>query len=252
MRSDHRDEVDLLERGRAESIEAVSLPRVDHGQLSRHGQYCTLACSVSKLRCCGTNECDNACSVDDTGLLLAMLPETQDCVLAAEPHALNIDRLRKIPDLLRRVNSVSIVSVHDASVVENYIYTTPGVKVLDHGFDVGFLRDIGDFGLKLLGVWHYGLELLQGFVQSRSGDVGEENVGTLAGKEDACFQTNTTVMTLVQQEETCLGVDMERVQREDLVCTSKGFVSEQYRDRDMSHEEYRRILMQYHVIVALC
>jgi hypothetical protein len=83
-------------------------------------------------------------------------------MLAAKPHALDVDRLREIPDLLRRVDSISVVGMHDAGIVEEDIQAAPGVNVLDHSLDVGFFGDIGDFGIELLGVWDDGFELLEG------------------------------------------------------------------------------------------
>lgn len=63
-------------------------------------------------------------------------------MLTPIPHALDIDTLGQIPDLLRRVHGVCIVSVHDAGVVEHDVNAAPGVEMLDDGFDVGFFGDV--------------------------------------------------------------------------------------------------------------
>jgi hypothetical protein len=60
-----------------------------------------------------------------------VLAQGDNRVLATEPHTLDVDGLSEIPDLLRGVKSVSVVSVHDTSIVEHDINTTPGIEMLD-------------------------------------------------------------------------------------------------------------------------
>lgn len=187
----------LLERCRAQSIKAVPFPRMAHCEFPRQRQHRALARRIRKLRRRASHQRHNTRRVDHAPLLLTMLAEAQHRVLAAEPHALHVNSLGKIPDLLGGVDSVGVVSVHDTRVVENDVETAPGVYMLNHGLDVGFLGDICDFGLDLLGVWDDGLELFEGLVESGTGDVGEEDVGAFAGEEDAGFQADASGGALV-------------------------------------------------------
>lgn len=162
------------------------------GQLSGQCHDGTLASCVGKLGGCASDKCYDTRSVDYTGGLLFVLSETYYRVLAAEPYTLHVDSLGKIPDLLRRINRISIVGVHYAGVVEEDVKTTPGVDMLNHGFYVGFLGDIGNLGFDLLGIWDELLQSGNGPLECRTGDIGEQNVGAFTGEEDASLQTNTT------------------------------------------------------------
>jgi hypothetical protein len=99
---------DLLQWRWAQGIEPKALPSVHHSQFPRHRQNCTLAGSVRKLGCRTTDKCYNTSSVDDACLLLAVLPEAENCVFATEPHTLDVDRLCQIPNLLGSVDRVVI------------------------------------------------------------------------------------------------------------------------------------------------
>ena len=126
----------LLEGTGAEGIEAEALAGVDDGQLASHGQNGTLAGSVSQLRSGSTHQSDKASSVDHAASLLVVATHAQHSVLATEPHALDVDRLRQVPDLLLGVDRVVVAGrryqppglvyaspadsrpVHDPSIVE--------------------------------------------------------------------------------------------------------------------------------------
>jgi hypothetical protein len=84
-----------------------------------------------------------------------VLSETQYCVLAAKPYTLDIDGLREIPDLLWRIDGIIIVGVHYTGIVEENIETAPRIDMLNHSLHVGFLGNIGDFGLNPLRLWNH-------------------------------------------------------------------------------------------------
>ena len=95
-----------VERCRAESVEAETLAGVDDGELAGHGEHGALGGCVGELGGGGTDERDDGGGVDDAALGLLVLAEGQDGVLAAEPHALDIDVLGQVPDLLGCVDGV--------------------------------------------------------------------------------------------------------------------------------------------------
>ena len=82
-----------VERCRAESVEAEALACVDDGELAGHGENGALGGCVGELGSGGTDERDHGCGVDDAALGLLVLAEGKDSVLAAEPHALDVDVL---------------------------------------------------------------------------------------------------------------------------------------------------------------
>lgn len=131
-----------VERSRAERVEPETLSRVYNGQLSRQSQYSALASCVSQLRCGGSDQGNDGSSVNDGSPLLLELAQRQNGVLAAKPHALDVNGLGQVPDLLGCVNGVGVIGVHYASVVEHDINTTPGVYVSDQSFNVGFLGHV--------------------------------------------------------------------------------------------------------------
>jgi len=82
-----------VKRRRAESVEAEALACVDDGELAGHGENGALGGCVGELGSGGTDERDHGCGVDDAALGLLVLAEGKDSVLAAEPHALDVDVL---------------------------------------------------------------------------------------------------------------------------------------------------------------
>jgi hypothetical protein len=181
-----------LQRRWAQRIEPEALPCVDHGQLARHGENRALAGCVCELRRGRSDEADNTRGVDDARLVLAVLAEAQHGMLAAEPHALDVDGLGQVPDLLGGVDGVVVVGVHDARVVEDDVQTAPGVDGGDHGLDVGLLGHVADLGVNLerLCAGNDFVQLCQRLFQSGPRDVGHQNVGALAREQDACLQPN--------------------------------------------------------------
>jgi hypothetical protein len=95
-----------VQRCRAECVEAEALASVNDGELAGHRENGTLGGCVGELRSGGTNKCDHRCSVDDAALGLLVLAERENGVLAAEPHALDVDVLGQVPDLLGCVDGV--------------------------------------------------------------------------------------------------------------------------------------------------
>lgn len=126
---------------------------MDHSQLPGHGQNCTLAGCVRKLGRRATNQGYHTRGIDDTRLLLAMLPEADDGMLAAKPYTLDVDGLGKVPDLLGGVDGVIVSCVHYTSIVEDDIETSPRVNVFNHSLYIGLLGNIRDLGFDLLGFW---------------------------------------------------------------------------------------------------
>lgn len=95
-----------VERCRAESVEAEALAGVDDGELAGHGEDGALGGCVGELRSGGSNECNDGRGVDDASLGLLVLAQGEDGVLAAEPHALDVNVLGQVPDLLGGVDGV--------------------------------------------------------------------------------------------------------------------------------------------------
>lgn len=140
-----------------------------------------------------THQGHKASRVDHTASLLLVATHAQDSVLAAKPHALNIDTLSQIPNLLGGIDRIRIIGMHDTGIVEDHIHTTPAVLGLDHGLHIGLLRHVAAEGLQTAGGGDDLLDLGQSLGQGWLGDIGEEDVGTLAGKEDGGFEANATV-----------------------------------------------------------
>lgn len=86
-----------------------------------------------------------------------------------------------------------VVGVHDTSVVEHDVETTPRVDLLDGGSNIGLLADIADSGLNLASsVGNDLLDLGDGLLESRCRDVAHQDGGTLAGEENGGLKTNAT------------------------------------------------------------
>lgn len=117
-------------------------------------------------------------------------------MLRSIPYTLHIDIVRQIPDLLRRINSVGIVGVHDTGVVEDDVHAAPGVGSGDKSFNLGFLGDVGLVGLDD-GAWDEFLNFGEGFGQGGLGDIGHEHFGAFAGEKDGGFETDATVVIVV-------------------------------------------------------
>jgi hypothetical protein len=108
--------------------------------------------------------------------------------------------------------------VHDACVVEHDVQAAPGVDGFDEGLDVGFLGDVAFLadenpistccsadgqeqevrvsrrgmylGLDAGSIGDELLDLGEGLLQSRLGDVGHEDAGALLGEEDGGLKAN--------------------------------------------------------------
>ena len=187
-----RSEEGLLQWRRAQRVEPVSLPSMHHSQLSCQCQDSALACCVRQLRSRRTNKTNNTSGIDNASLFLSVLAEAQNCVLATEPYTLDVNCLSQVPDFLRCVDSVVIVGVHYASIVEDDVHTVPGVDVSDHGLNIGLLRDISDLGLNLavLGFWDDLVEFGEGLLKCWARNVGEEDVSTLTCEENRCLKSD--------------------------------------------------------------
>ena len=54
----------------------------------------------------GADKSYDGSGVDDAAALLLVLAESEDCVLAAVPHALDVDVVSQVPDLLWGIDGV--------------------------------------------------------------------------------------------------------------------------------------------------
>jgi hypothetical protein len=181
-----------VEWGWAEGVESETLTSVDNSQLTGHGKNSTLGSGVCQLRGGRTDKGDDGGSVDDGTLGLLVLAHGDDSVLATVPDTLNVDVLGEVPDLLWGVDSIGVISVHDTSVVEHDIDTTPGIKVVNKSLDISLLGNVTDLDLSLVGGWNKLLQLSSSLLKSWLRDIGEENVSTLLGEEDTGLETNST------------------------------------------------------------
>jgi len=121
-----------------------------------------------------------------------MFTERKNRVFAPEPHTLYIDGLRQVPDLLRRVDGVGVVGMHDAGIVEDDVDAAPGIEMLDGGSDVGFFGDVTGFDFDAGGGGDEGLQLGEGFFEGRGRNIRHEDGGALFGEQDGCFETDST------------------------------------------------------------
>ena len=163
-------------------------------QLTRHGQHGALARRIRELRGRRADQGNDARRVDDAAATLLVPPQRQHRVLAAKPHALDVDAVRQVPDLLGRVDGVRVVRVHDARVVEDDVQPAPGVDALDHGLHVGFARDVALDRLEAGSVWHGGFGARDGGLERFFGDVGHEHGGAFAGEQDAGLEANAAAV----------------------------------------------------------
>ena len=161
------------------------------GQLPRHGQHGALARRVRQLRRRAPHQRDHAGRVDNAAGRLAVPPHAQHGVLAAEPHPLDVDGLCQVPHLLRRVDRVGVVGVHDACVIIHNVNAAPGVEASDRGFDVGFLTHVAFHRFEPRpGVREDGVDFREGGGKGGFGDVGHEDGGAFAGEEDGGFEAD--------------------------------------------------------------
>lgn len=96
---------------------------MDDSQLPSQGEYGTLTCCVCKLGRGSSHQSNNGSGVDDGALRLLVLAKRQDGVLAAEPHALDVDVVCQIPDFLGGVDGVfgpSVAASHIHNCAETY------------------------------------------------------------------------------------------------------------------------------------
>lgn len=161
-------------------------------QLTGHGQHGTLARRVRQLGRRAADERHHAGGVDDAALGLLVAAQAEHGVLAPVPHALDVDVVRQVPDLLGRVERVRVVRVHDARVVEDDVRAAPAVLGLDHGLDVGLFGDVAFDGLDAASVGGLLLHLGEGPLEGGLGDVSHQDVGALAGEEDAGLETDSS------------------------------------------------------------
>lgn len=136
-----------IQRRGTKCIESESLSGMHNSQLSRHGQDRSFARRVSQLRSSGTDQSDDGGGVNNGAPVLVVVAHGDHGVLAAEPDTFDVDGLGQVPDLLGSVDGVCIIGVHYACVVEHDVYSTPGVQMVDEGFDVGFFGDVADLAL---------------------------------------------------------------------------------------------------------
>ena len=89
--------------------------------------------------------------------------------------------------------------MHDTSVVEHDIETTPRIYLLDGCGNIGLLADIADSSLDLASsVGDNLLDLGKCLLESRCRNIAHQNRGTFAGKQNAGLKTNTAVGLSVQ------------------------------------------------------
>lgn len=160
-------------------------------QLPRHGQHGALARRVRQLGRRAPEQRDHAGRVDDAAGRLAVPPHAQHGVLAAEPHPLDVDGLRQVPHLLRRVDRVGVVGVHDAGVVVHDVDAAPCIEAPDRDFDVGLLAHVAFHRFEAgLEVREDGMDFCEGGSEGGFGDVGHEDGGAFAGEEDGGFEAD--------------------------------------------------------------
>lgn len=183
----------LLEGSRAERVETEALSGVNNSQLSRKSKNGTLTGRVRQLRRGGTHQSDHARRVDDASLGLAVLSQATDSMLAAEPHALDINVLGQVPDVLGTLLGVAVLCVHDTGIVEHDVDTAPGVEVADGGLNIGFFGYVDDERLELaLSCGDDLLDLGERLVESGGGDVGDEDGGAFLAHQDGRLEANSS------------------------------------------------------------
>lgn len=184
-----------VERCWAQAVEAEALACVHHGELSGQRQHGALGGRVGQLWGGTANQCNDGRRVDDATLCLLVTAQGQNGVLGAEPDALDVDVHGQVPNVLWRANSIVVLGVHDACVVEDDVQTTVGVEGLNHGGNLGLLGDIAQGGRHaVLGSGDELEELGLGLFESWGGNVGHKDAGALLGEEDGGFKTDATGM----------------------------------------------------------
>ncbi|EER43874.1 glutamine synthetase [Histoplasma capsulatum H143] len=163
---------------------------MDDGQLSRHRQHRAFACSVGQLGGCTSHQCDDTGSVDDASMLLAVFAQADNCMLTPVPHSFDIYIVSHVPDFLRRIDGIRIISMHDACIIENDITSAPGVLRLYHSLNVGLLGHIAPDRFDLDGVGRHLFYLRKCFFKGGLRDVSHKNGGAFTGEEDGSFEPN--------------------------------------------------------------
>ena len=112
------------------------------------------------------------------------------------PYTFDVDVLGEIPDLLWGIDSVIILLMHDAGVVEHDVYAAILVLGLDCLLHGGFVRDVTDDGGYTRVSLGHGLgDFGNSFVEGGLRDVGHEDGAAFTEEEDCGFKTNATGST---------------------------------------------------------
>jgi hypothetical protein len=91
-----------------------------------------------------------------------------------------------------------VVSVHDASVVEHDVETTPGIQLLDSCGNISLLAHVAHGGFDLAGsVRDNLLDLGKSLLESRCRDIAHQNRCTLTSKKNGGLETDATTQVLV-------------------------------------------------------
>lgn len=181
-----------VERAGAQGVEADILAGMDDGEFAGHGQDGALGGGVCELWGGGAHEGDEAGHVDDAAGLLLVAAHAEHGVLAAVPDALDVDGLRQVPDLLRRVDGVVVLRVHDARIVEDDVDAAVLILGFNRRRHVGFLGHVALDRRDARAVRHQLLDLLERLGQRRLGNVRHQHRGPLAGEEDGGFQSDAS------------------------------------------------------------
>lgn len=108
-------------------------------QLPGHRQDSALAGGISKLWGGASHQRHNTGGIDDASIGLLVPPQAEHGVLGAVPHTLDVNIVCHIPDLLGCIDCISVISVHDASIVEDNIQSTPRIQRIDHSLYICFV-----------------------------------------------------------------------------------------------------------------
>ena len=86
--------------------------------------------------------------------------------------------------------------MHDASVVEHDIKTTPLIDAVDKSLNIRLLAHVALCGLHLAnGIGYDLLRLCKGLLESGLRDISEDDRSALAEEEDGSLKTNATSST---------------------------------------------------------
>lgn len=187
------EELGLLQWSRAQSVESEPLLCVDNSKFSGHSKNSALASRVGKLRSRTSDESDDTGNIDDASVVLLVASQGKDSVFAAKPYTFDVDVHGQVPNLLRGVDSVIVVCMHDSGVVENDIETAPRIEALDHGLNLVLFTNVTLVDFQLLRVWnnfkHFGFCLCQ----CLGVQVGHQDLCTLLSEQNGGLETDTAV-----------------------------------------------------------